>query len=129
MLAASRYDQDYLDARRAAVDRRVTAYDALGADDAFGVLFFNALVLELELSFVHRVRNREGKDGNPLNEVRLLSASLLENGAVLGDGKAMKVKPETSVLGLAEGDEIALTRDDFTRLATAFFAEIEKKYG
>ncbi|MEP6953523.1 MAG: hypothetical protein ABI950_05610 [Solirubrobacteraceae bacterium] len=93
------------------------------------MLFFNALVLELELSFVHRVRNREGKDGNPLNEVRLLSASLLENGAVPGDGKAMKVKPETSVLGLAEGDEIALTRDDFTRLATAFFAEIEKKYG
>ena len=48
------------------------------AVDAFVPRFFNGLVLQLDYSFVHRTRNLEGKDGNPLNEVRVLCSSLFE---------------------------------------------------
>jgi hypothetical protein len=36
--------------------------------------------------------------------------------------------PEQSVLKLDVGDWIALSRDQFERLATAFLAEIERKF-
>jgi len=37
-------------------------------------VFFNDLVLVLKTSFVHGQRGMEDKDGNPLNEVRVLSS-------------------------------------------------------
>ncbi|MDP9345796.1 MAG: hypothetical protein M3P44_08745 [Actinomycetota bacterium] len=136
MLAVSTYDQEYIDRCRTAVDRRVAAYDDVAAAtkdeaalDAFAPLFFNALVIVLDACFVHRVRNKEGKDGNPVNEVRVLSSSLLENDAVMAAGTTMRLKPETSVLGLAVGDEIAVGREGFARLAAAYFTEIETRYG
>ena len=38
------------------------------------------MVLQLEYMFVHRLSGLEGKDGNPLTEVRVLCNSLLFNG-------------------------------------------------
>jgi hypothetical protein len=40
-------------------------------------------VLLLDHMFVHRLSGAEGKDGNPLNEVRVLVNSLLYNGGKL----------------------------------------------
>lgn len=88
MLSISSYSQDYVDDARAKVTRQVTAYHDLAAAvrrqdrtdaaqlgsalDAFEPLFFNAMVLALDHLFDHRQRTLEKKDGNALNEVRML---------------------------------------------------------
>ena len=79
-------------------------------------------------SYVHRLRKAEGKDGNALNEVRMLAASLLEHDGVLTADSSVKYDPAKSVTGLAIGKRIALDRKSFERLAEAFFAEIAAKY-
>lgn len=45
--------------------------------------FFNHMVLALDDCFPHRSRIIEGKDGNPLNEVRIFCDSIRANGALL----------------------------------------------
>lgn len=129
MLAASRYPSTYVETTRAGIDARVAAYRGLGdVPPGFASAYFTDLVLVLELAFVHRVRNAEGKDGNPLNEVRLIAASVLTNGGRMLADKQIRLRPESSVLGLAPGDEIVLTEESFTRLADAFLTEISKRY-
>jgi hypothetical protein len=88
---------------------------------------------------VNRLRGIEGKDGNPLNEVRVLANSLLHNGGVLattyatnmvsvqGD-KSIKLSPDKTILKLNMGDHIKLTEGDFVRLSSAFFDELERKF-
>ncbi|TLZ59506.1 MAG: hypothetical protein E6K13_09725 [Methanobacteriota archaeon] len=100
--------------------------------------FFNNLVLKMEYMFVHRFSGIEGKDGNPLNEVRVLCNSILLNEGKLQVEKlprwpnsavaGLKLPPDTSVLKLRVGDEVKVSEADFVRLAKGFFAEIEKKY-
>jgi hypothetical protein len=135
MLGVSTYEQSYIDACRARTEAQLEAYRALAkaakskaAVEAFAPTFFNNAVLALDHCFMHRLRTKEGKDGNPANEVRVLSNSLMENGGRLAPDKTIKLKAETSVLGLEPGDEIALSEDDFARLANAFYAEIEAKF-
>ena len=77
---------------------------------------------------MHRVRNREGKDGNPINEVRMLSDSVMEHDGVLTANNTIKYKPENSVLGYAIGDTIAIDEDGFRRLTAAFLDEIATRY-
>ncbi|MGE0487828.1 MAG: hypothetical protein AB7S38_01300 [Vulcanimicrobiota bacterium] len=138
MLCVNTYTQDYIDACRARIQTQLDAYGAVvnaaaGKDAVEGALhtfephFFNNLVLVLEGCFVHRARAKEKKDGNPLNEVRMLSNSLMA-GSFLEEDKSIKYKPDQSVLGYAVGDEIGLHRAEFERLAAAFFREIEAKY-
>ena len=76
-----------------------------------------------------RRRGQEGKDGNPLNEVRMIADSLLLNDGVLTANSTIKYNPAKAVLGLRIGDAITLTRADFERLAAAFFAEMHAKFG
>jgi hypothetical protein len=137
MLGMKTYPQDYVDACRRRVAAQVAAYrelssvagpEAGSALAAFEPELFNNLVLVLDSCFVHRLRTVEGKDGNPLNEVRVVVGSLLLHGGVMTMDKAIKLRPETSVLGLAEGDTIALTEGDFGKLAEAYFAEIERRF-
>jgi hypothetical protein len=78
--------------------------------------------------FVHRSRTLEGKDGNPLNECRMICTSLLQNHGVLAADKTIKYGPEKSVVKLKIGDEIKLTEADFSLLFRAFLAEIESKF-
>lgn len=130
MLAASTYPQDHVDDCRAAVAAQLETYDTLAATADEGALavfaprFFAHMTLALDAYFMHRQRGKEGKDGNAMNEVRLLCAAIMEHGAVLQADKQIKLKPETSVLGLAAGDVIVLDRDGFGRLAAAYFDAI-----
>jgi hypothetical protein len=135
MLGVKNYPKDYVARCRRLVDDQLAAYEKLAraagtakALDAFAPGYFNGMVIVLEGCFTHRLRGVEGKDGNPLNEVRVLASSILEHGGVLTVEKSIKLKPETSVLGLAPGDEIALTEGDFAQLARAYFDEIEQKF-
>ena len=135
MLSVNTYTQDYIDACRGQVEAQLSAYKNLiavttdaGAIDTFAPLFFNTMVLALDHYFCHRSRTLELKDGNPLNEVRMLCTSIMENGGRMCTDKSIKLNPATSVLKHKPGDEIKLTEADFSRLYTAFFAEIEAKF-
>lgn len=154
MLSMTHYGREYIDAARARIDAQVAAYQTLtaaavrlggsgsssggssGSGTAeynaaaadFEPVFFTGLVHVLDSYFVHRARALELKDGNALNEVRVLCTSLMSNGGRLVADKQIKLDPAKSVLGYAVGDEIRLGEDDFIRLAKAFFAEIEAKF-
>ena len=77
---------------------------------------------------VHRTRGLEGKDGNPLNEVRMLCDGLRENGGVMAANKTIKYDPSKSVSKVAVGDEIKLSGPMFVALFRAFLKEIEAKF-
>jgi hypothetical protein len=133
MLMVSSYPKDYVEACRARVAAQLASYrkvlDAKALEsDEFGRQFFNHMILALDRYFVHRGRTNEGKDGNPLNEVRMLCDAIMENGGRMSANKTIRYKPETSILKFKIGDEIRLNADDFARLSAAFLDEIEKKY-
>jgi len=135
------YSQGYIDACRARVDAGVRAYRKQAGKSPSGEFehrFFNDQVLLLDYMFVHRLAGIEGKDGNPLNEVRVLCNSIrLNKGKLQVDklpgwpnsaGSGIKLPPEKSVLKLEPGAAVKLTEADFVRLAKAFFNELEKKF-
>lgn len=141
MLSRNSYPQGYIDECRARVKADVATFNELVAAAkkagkpaldstvaSFEPVFFNNMVIVLDSAFTHRSRTMEGKDGNPLNEVRVLCNSLMENGGSLAADKSITLKPATSVLHHEVGDEIHLSEDDFVRLSDAFFAEIEAKF-
>lgn len=143
MPARKRYPRAYVDGCRARLRTQLTAYHQAAnaarqpgepkppADTPFGHLepvFFNNLLVVLDTWFVRRDRGVEGRDGNPLNEVRLLRRSLTENGDRLVRDRTVHLDPETSVLGHRPGDPVRLTEEQFARLAEAFLEEVEKRY-
>jgi hypothetical protein len=73
-------------------------------------------------------RTIEKKDGNPLNEVRMLSNSIMNNNNKMSPDKTIKYDPAKSVLKYNFGNEIKLNQGDFILISRAFFAEIEGKY-
>jgi hypothetical protein len=133
MLSVSKYDQEYIDRCHSDTAARIRAYRQLASQDGsaaarFEPVYFNTVLLALDHLFCHRGRNIEGKDGNPLNEVRLLCNSIMENQGILAADKQIRLEPEASVLGYEVGDEIKLSEADFRRLSEAFLAEIEARY-
>lgn len=134
MLGKKTYDQDYIDASKKAFNAELAAYRKLaGTGDAAAVKKFEPTycahqVLALEAYFVHRLRGVEGKDGNPCNEVRVIANSWMENGGVMAADSQIKLDPEKSVTGLAVGDKIVIDEKTLTKLAKAYFAEIEKRF-
>lgn len=144
MPGTSTYPAPYVQAARAGIAAQIRAYrDLVGAASkasgmsltridaalaAFEPAFFNNLLLALEMRFVHRLRGVEGTDGNPLNEVRMLAASLMDNGGVLASNPTIRYDAAKAVLGIDIGDRIALNADDFEALCTAFLAQIEKRF-
>jgi hypothetical protein len=144
MLCVNNYTQKYIDECRSRVAEQVSAYHTLVAAarnqaatdepllntaiEAFEPHFFNNMVLALDNYFVHRARAIEKKDGNPLNEVRLLCNSMMNNNNRMCADKTIKFDPAKSVLKYRVGDEIKLNEADFIHLSSAFFAEIESKY-
>jgi hypothetical protein len=123
MLAVTTYSPEYISQVRARFEAHVTSLSDVDAP------VFNMLVLALDRHFVHRVRNREGKDGNAINEVRMLCDSLTENEGVLTANSTIKYRASESVLGLEIGDPISVSRDGFARLVGAFLDEMSVRYG
>jgi len=142
MLGMKKYPKDYIAACRVRVEADLRVYRSQvgkAPSEEFEARFFNDQVLLLDYMFVHRLTGSEGKDGNPLNEVRVLCNSLLLNhGKVQVDrlpgwpnsaSSGMTLPPEKSVLKLKAGDEVRLSEADFVRLSKVFFAELEKRFG
>src|SRR5436189_3802244 len=122
MLGMKKYPKSYIAACRARVEANLRAYRrevGQKASKEFENRFFNDMVLLLDYMFVHRLTGIEGKDGNPLNEVRVLCNSILLNKGKLQVDKlsgwpnsavsGIKLMPEGSVLKLKVGDEVKLT--------------------
>jgi hypothetical protein len=142
MLGRKDYTQQELDHAKTAVRQQLAAYKTLlkaldGATDdpevksaleAFEPLLFNNMTLVLDRYFVHRLRGVTGKDGNPLNEVELLSDSLMNNGGELRGNNVVKYMPEASVLKLDVGEPIRLNAPQFERLSKAFLGELATKF-
>ena len=131
MLSVSSYSAEYVAQARARIDAHISAFDALPANSArsaFEPTFFNNMVLVLDHFFLHRGRSSEGKDGNPLNEARVLCNSMTDNNGVMAADKTIRMKPDQTLLKYEVGDEIALSAADFRRLADGFLAEIESRY-
>jgi hypothetical protein len=141
MLAMKAYPKEYVDACKARVAANLKAYrKQVGTTPTkdFETRYFADQVLLLDHMFVHRMSTLEGKDGNPLNEVRVLCNSLLYNDgkvqveALLGWPNSartgLKMSRETSVLRLKPGDPVRIDGASFVRLSKAFFAELEKKF-
>ena len=140
MLGRKNYTVEEFGDAKATFDRQLAAYrklvksvegssdaQALAALRAFEPLFFNNMVLALDRFFVHRLRTVTGKDGNPLNELELLSESLLKDGVFRGKN-VIKLQPADTVLGLAPGDQIKVSQAEFERLYKAFMSELEARF-
>lgn len=144
MLCVNNYPQKYIIDCCSRIAAQISAYQTLvataraqavtdesllnAAVEAFEPRFFNNMVLALDSYFVHRTRAIEKKDGNPLNEVRMLCNSMMNNGNMMCADKTIKFDPAKSVLKYRVGDEIKLNEADFVLLSPAFFAQIESKY-
>ena len=136
MLGRKNYTQEEIDQGKVALDHQLAAYKKLvravagtsadlkvkSALESFEALFFNNMTLVLDRYYVHRLpgADYEGKDGNPLNEVRIVCDSLMNNKGILRGDKQSKLTPERSILKLNIGDPIRLTKAEFARLSAAF---------
>jgi hypothetical protein len=141
MLGRKDYTREEIDGARRTLTRQLTAYTkltkavaatgdagAMGAMETFEPHFCEAMLLELDRRFVHRLRGSTGKDGNPLNETELLVESLLNNDGELRTGNVVKYVPQDSVTGLKPGDAVRLDLRDVERLVEGFLADIEAKF-
>jgi len=133
MLGMKKYDQTYVEQCRSKIRSDVAAFKKLAAKRPAGIealegAFFTNMLLVLDRLFVHRLRVVEGKDANPLSEVRVLCNSIVHNKGVMTADKSIKLTPATSVLTYEPGDTIELSQADFDKMSKAFFAEIEKKF-
>lgn len=134
MLSVTTYSRDYIDTCRLHVARQLEAYRTLAASANrravadFEPLFLNHLLLALDHYFGGRCPSIEGNDGNPLNEVRLLCTSIMENRSVLLEDPSASAQPATGVLKLRPGASVALSEEQFATISIAFFGELERKF-
>ena len=139
MLSVTSYSEVYVQLTAAQVETQLAAFADLVAATkgnakaeaalaAFAPGYFNSMLLALDHHFMHRMRGAEGKDGNPLNEVRMLVDSIMENDGVLKANGTIKYKAEKAVTGIELGGNIALDGATFGRLAKAYIAEIGKRF-
>ena len=136
MLCVKNYPQKYIDECRRKVDAQLSTYKKLvaasrkqsmvndkllnAAIESFEPVFFNNMVLVLDHYFLHRSREMERKDGNPMNEVRILFNSIMTNYNKMFPDKTIKYDAAKSVLKYKAGDEIKLRETDFIQLSKAF---------
>ncbi len=142
MGGVKRYEQDYVDSCRARDESQAAMFHSLlvsvrGRDDddrngevanaleSLETEFFNNMLLVLEGYFVRRDPDLEASPDGVLAEVRLLAASLMQNGGAVLAAPAGSRHAE---LGLREGETVRLTASSYRRLSNAFFREIERRY-
>ena len=140
MPCVDKYAIDYVDACRTRFTILVSAFEALSstveatdsrqrvAMAAFEPHVFNNMLVALDAHFVNRTHLTAAKDGNPLDEVRMLVTSIMNNDGVLTGNASIPYDPAKSVLKLKIGDTIALDVTAFSELAAAFLAEITARY-
>jgi hypothetical protein len=136
MLGRKNYTKEEIEHGKKALNEQLTAYKKLAkaTDGAaltlFNEHFFNNMTLVMDRYFVHRLpgADYEGKDGNPLNEVRVIVDSLITNNGIMRSDNQIKLTPEASVLGINIGDTIKLSEQDFERLSGSFFAELRRRF-
>ena len=139
MLSVTSYPEVYVQLTAAKVEAQLAAFADLAAAvegnakaeaalAAFAPGHFSAMLLALDHHFMHRMRGAEGKDGNPLNEVRMLVDAIMENDGVLKANSTIKYDPARSVTGISVGETIALDAPTFEKLAKAYVAEIGKRF-
>jgi hypothetical protein len=128
MLAVTSYSTEHVANARKLISDQLAAYASLSSTNDFDIHFFRNLVLMLDRCFVHRMRGAEGKDGNPLNEMRMICDSVVNNDGVLAADKSIKYQPENARAGLAVGDQVMLDRASFEALAEGVFSEIDRRF-
>ncbi|MEO5745974.1 MAG: hypothetical protein ABIQ53_15480 [Terracoccus sp.] len=143
MLEIKAYDPDYVASCRARDESQAGIFhevvmaarshgedgsDLESAVDSLESEYFNNMLIVLEGYFVHRMREVEGTDGNALNEVRLVAASLMKNGGTMMADPQLTLDPTRSLLGLEVGDSVRLTAEQYRRVSDAFFREIERRF-
>jgi hypothetical protein len=134
MLGVKAYEPDYVAACQRRLAAQLAALDHLvasaGSDvpDGAEAELLAALTIELDAFFAHRVRALESKDGNPLNEVRMLAHSLLHDEGVLAASTIIRYRPERAILGIPVGEPIRIDRSGFEKLATAYFDELRTRF-
>ena len=144
MLSVSAYPQQYIDEARARVMVQVSAFAELAREvrgagqsrsggvaaalDALEPEYFANLVIALDSHFVHRSRGQERKDGNAMNEVRVLVNSIQQHDSVMTAEKGIRLDAARSVLGIEYGERIRIDADGFERLAAAFLEALEATY-
>jgi len=106
----------------------VDAYKKAKAPAAFEQAFLTHAILALDHYFLHRMRGAEGKDGNALNEVRMLCDSIKHHDSVMSADQTIRYKADKAILGTEIGAPICVSADGFAELADAFFNEIEVRY-
>src|SRR5471032_442982 len=79
-----------------------------GAIAAFEPGYFNNLLVAIHARLAKGPRGEEAAVGNPLDEVRLICASLMLHGGVMTADASIAYVPEKSVLRIDIGDRIAL---------------------
>jgi hypothetical protein len=68
-----------------------------------------------------------GAQSTPINEVEMISDSLLNSKGILHDLNTIKYSSSKSIVGLKIGDQIRLSAEEFERLSAVFFAELQAK--
>jgi hypothetical protein len=144
MLSMSAYPQRYIDEARARIAVQMSAFAELAREvrgagparsggtaaalDALELEYFANLVIALDSHFVHRSRGQERKDGNAMNEVRVLVSSIQQHDSIMTAEKGIRLDPARSVLGIHYGDRVRIDAEGFERLARAFFEALEATY-
>jgi hypothetical protein len=129
MLSVKQFTKEYISSCKKKIKADTEVFKKLASPtDAFENTYFNNMVLILETMFIHRMRGQEGKDGNPLNEVRMIANSILNHSNKLLDDSTIKYHAEKSILKIRLNQEINLSSIDFIKLSGAYFNEIEKKF-
>ena len=86
------------------------------------------MILVLDRYDVHGFRMVSGKDRNPLHEVEMICDSLMSNNGILRGSNVIKYIPDQSIVKPKIGDQIRLSAEEFERLSSAFFAELERSF-
>ncbi len=122
------YPQEYVDYCQQQIESQISEMrDMPPVPTPFAQRLAAHLVIVMDACFAQRVRGVDGKDGNPLNEVRVLAQSLMQGSTVMEDS-SVTWEPDKLVLGLAIDDDIELSVKDVDRLQQAFFAEMHDKH-